>query len=139
MSDQPVLKFMLTTKGAINLAFGAGLLIAPALLLSLYGMRLDATATLLARLFGAACLGLGAVQFFARNAPRGSLQSLLVGVCAVADLIGFAVALIAQLTGVMDLMGWGVVAIYAFAGFGFGLTWIKECRGDGAAAPATAR
>lgn len=139
MSGQPVAKFMFTVKGLINLGFGAGMLAAPALLLHLYGLSLDHVGELVGRLFGAALLGVGAAQFFGRNSPRSDLQSVLVGACAVADLIGTGVALLAQLAGMMDVMGWGVVGLYGFAGLGFSLAWLKECRTPAAASPAPAR
>lgn len=82
MPSQPVLTFVLTVKGAINIAFGAGLVVGPEPLLHLYGLPLDPAGALLARLLGAACFGVGLVQFFGRNfatkrptiASRGRLR-----------------------------------------------------------------
>ena len=128
MSSQPVLTFVLTVKGAINVAFGAGLVVAPAPLLHLYGVLLDPAAALLARLLGAACFGLGLVQLIGRNSLRSDLQSLLVAACAIADLIGFTLCTLAMRDGTMNALGWGVVVIYAFAGFGFAFAWLRECR-----------
>lgn len=138
MSDQPVLKFMFTTKGAINLAFGAGMLAMPAQLLHLYGLSLDPAGELVGRLFGAALLGIGIAQFVGRNSSRSGLQSLLVGAFAIADLIGSGLAIQAVLAGLLNEMGWAVAGLYAFAGLGFTLAWLKEGRQSvGASSPAT--
>ena len=128
MSSQPVLTFVLTVKGAINIAFGAGLVVVPVPLLHLYGLPLDPAGALLARLLGVACFGIGLVQFFGRNSSRSDVQSLFVGACAMADLIGFLLCVLAMRDGMMNVLGWGVVGIYAFAGVGFALAWLKECR-----------
>lgn len=128
MSDQPILKFVCTVKGVVNLGFGVGLLAAPALVMRLYGLTLDPAGQFIGRLLGAAALGLGAVQFFGRNSRPGDLQSLVVGAVTIADLIGFVVVVAAMLSGLMNPLGWSIAALYAFATIGFGLAYLKDCR-----------
>jgi hypothetical protein len=44
----------------------------------------------------------------------------------VYDAIGFVVALLAQLDGVMGTLGWGIVGIYLFLTLGFGYFYFKK-------------
>ena len=122
-----VLPFVLTTKGLINLAFGAGIALAPQALLSIYGVSLDTNGVLIARLFGAALLGIGAVQFLGRRIEDGPTKSLLIGAFAAADLLGLGIATVGQLQGSMNELGWVVVGLYAFAGLGFAYGFATEC------------
>jgi hypothetical protein len=39
--------------------------------------------------------------------------------------IGFIVTMIAILTGVTNVLGWGAAAIYLFFTFGFGYFWLN--------------
>lgn len=61
-----------------------------------------------------------------------------MGAVAVFDLIGLGLAVPGMLAGVMNTMGWADVGLYAFAGFGFALAWLKECRTPSAASAAPA-
>ncbi|HXQ45783.1 MAG TPA: hypothetical protein VN806_04155 [Caulobacteraceae bacterium] len=83
-----ILPFVLTTKGLVNLVFGAGMTLAPQALMTIYGVTLDTSGALIARLFGTALLGIGAVQFLGRRIEDGPTKTLLIGAFAAADLWG---------------------------------------------------
>jgi hypothetical protein len=56
----------------------------------------------------------------ARNATDSDAgRAILLALC-VADAIGFAVALVGQLGGVVNTLGWSTVAIYLVLALGFG-------------------
>jgi hypothetical protein len=76
---------------------------------------------MMTQFFGAAFLLLSIVLWFARNAPYSevTLQALLLAV-VIGDAIGFIVALLAQLSGVANALGWLNVALYLLLTLGFG-------------------
>ena len=129
-----VLPFVLIPKGVVNLAFGAGLVLAPQALLTLYGAKAAEGVALLPRLLGLALLALAAVQILGRKAEDSHLRTVLIGAFAAADLVGLALVVAAQLAGAMNPLGWSVVAIFTYAGLGFAFAFLLEC-GAGEAKP----
>jgi hypothetical protein len=72
------------------------------------------------QLFGAALIGFAVLTWAARNATDSDAgRAILLALC-VADAIGFAVALVGQLGGVVNALGWSTVAIYLVLALGFG-------------------
>ena len=100
--------------------FGIGFVLVPAQLLSQYGITTDAPFDLVGQLFGAALIGFAVLTWAARNATDSDAgRAILLALC-VADAIGFAVALVGQLGGVVNALGWSTVAIYLVLALGFG-------------------
>ncbi len=93
-------------KAVITLCFGASFVLAPALLLSMYGVTLSAAGILLARLLGAALLGYAVVAWSARNAEDSEARRGIVLGELIHTAIGFIVILLAQLAGLMNPLGW---------------------------------
>lgn len=114
-----VLSTFLIIKAIISLVFGIGFVIVPAGVMSMYGVPLEAAGSLVGQFAGATLIGIGLICWFARKtdkqALQGITQSLFIG-----DSIGFVVALIAQLSGTMNALGWLVVAIWLFLALGLG-------------------
>ena len=71
------------------------------------------------RYVGACLIGIGLVCLLCRsvadNALRGITLALFIG-----DMVGFIVALIGQLSGIMNALGWMCVAIWLLLAFGLG-------------------
>lgn len=86
---------VLRASGAVSLAFGAGLLVLPALLLGMYGLRADAVTELVARLLGGQLLGFGVLDWFAASAEPAAQRRVNVagGVAEGASLAGVLVAI----------------------------------------------
>jgi hypothetical protein len=107
-------------KAAVCLVFGVILLLVPSILMSILGVKLDAGGELMARLYGAALFGNLILTWLARR-DTGSLtlRASILGLF-VYDAIGFIVALIAVLTGVMNALGWGIVIVYLLLAIGYG-------------------
>jgi hypothetical protein len=100
--------------------FGIGFVLVPAQLLSQYGITTDAPFELVGQLFGAALIGFAVLTWAARNATDSDARrAILLGVF-VCNVIGFVVALIGQLGGVVNTLGWSTVAIYLVLALGFG-------------------
>lgn len=114
------LSTMMVIKAVVCLVFGILFVLAPGPLMSFYGVTLGSGGILVARLYGASLFGNLLLSWFARNdagseALRASVLALLVY-----DAIGFVVALVAVLSGVMNTLGWSVVGLYLLLALGFG-------------------
>jgi len=111
---------MMVIKAVVCLVFGILFVLAPGPLMSFYGVTLGSGGILVARLYGASLIGNLLLTWFARNdagseALRASILALFVY-----DAIGFVVALVAVLSGVMNTLGWAVVGLYLLLALGFG-------------------
>lgn len=103
----------------IALFFGLSLALAPALLVSFYGVTLSQAGIWVARLWGAASLGYAVVTWFTRNAEESEARRAIVLGQFVHTTIGFIVSLLAQLSGVMNPLGWSIVVIYLLLALGY--------------------
>jgi hypothetical protein len=99
--------------------FGVGFVFAPAQVLARYGLTVDAGFGLVAQLFGAALLGYAILTWSARSARDSDTRRAIVLALFVSDAVAFALALMAQLKGVVNSLGWSTVAIYLLLALGF--------------------
>ena len=113
-------KTMMTVKAAVCLVFGIPMLIVPGLLMSLFGVTLDTGGALMARLYGASLLGNLMLTWFGRNVAASDARRAIAIHLLVYDAIGFVVAFLATLSGIMNVLGWSVVLIYLVIALGFG-------------------
>jgi hypothetical protein len=65
-------------------------------------------------------MGIFILTWFARNVAEAVARRAIVLSLFVYDAIAFIAMLLIQLSGGMNLLGWGVVAIYLFFAVGFG-------------------
>jgi hypothetical protein len=93
--------------------FALGFLVAPAQVLSQYGVQSDADDALMSRFFGAALLHLGLVLYFIRDVTDPYTQKGLVHAGVIGSACGLLVALSGRLNGVVNALGWSTVLIYA--------------------------
>jgi len=107
-------------KAIVCLVFGILLVLVPAILLSLYGITLGPGGIFMARLYGASLVGNLMLSWFARNAADSEARQAIVLDLFVYDAIGFVVALLAQLSGLMNPLGWSIVVIYLLLALGYG-------------------
>jgi hypothetical protein len=115
------LSYLMAVKAVICVVFGIGMVLIPGPMFSLYGMTLTPGTSGIAQLFGAAFILLSILLWSARNAPGSdvALRAIVLAV-VVGDTIGFIVALLAQLSGAMNALGWVTVAFYLLLALGFG-------------------
>ena len=114
------LSTLMVIKAIVCLVFGILFLLVPAPLMSLYGVTLDPGGAFVARLYGAALFGNLMLTWFAREDPGSEALRASVLALFVYDAIGFIVALVARLSGVINPLGWSVVALYLLLTLGFG-------------------
>lgn len=93
---------------------GLGFLLVPGAVLPVYGIDPAPATLLMSRFFGAALVNLGLAVYLLREAREVVAQRglVLAGVCG--SVAGLAVALMGQLSGLVNGMGWSTVAIHGF-------------------------
>lgn len=117
---------LLIIKAAVCLAFGLFLLLAPATLLDLLGATLNDGGTFTAREYGAALIGTLLLSWFAKDVKAADARGAILLDLLVYDLIGMVVTLLVVLSGVLNALGWAIVAVYLFFTLGSGFLLIKE-------------
>ena len=82
---------------------------------------MDPAGAMMTQFVGAVFILLCIVLWLARNASYSevTLQALLLAI-VIGDTIGFIVALVAQLSGVPNALGWLNVALWLLLALGFG-------------------
>jgi uncharacterized membrane protein YfcA len=113
-------------KAIICLVFGVCFVLIPKPILSLYGITLDPAGVYMTRLFGAAFILLSILLWFARKDPGSEALKALVLAVFIGDVIGFVIALLTQLTGLVNALGWLNIALYFLLALGFGYFQFKK-------------
>ncbi len=113
-------KSLMTIKAIVCLGFGPLLLFVPAQLLHLLGTTYGPGAALTAREYGAALIGNLMLTWFARNAEKSVARKAIILHLFVYDAIALIFTLIIQLSGGLNVLGWGIVFVYLFFTIGFG-------------------
>jgi hypothetical protein len=103
-----------------GILFGLGFIFVPAQTLSLYGHAPTAILNYIAQLLGAALLSFGILTWAARNSRDSGARRAILLALVVGYTIGFVLALIAQIRGVENILGWSTVATYLFLALVFG-------------------
>lgn len=107
-------KTLMIIKAVVCLTFGVLLVFMPGWLMGLMGASLDPVGTFLARVYGAALFGTLALTWVARGAASNEARRPILLDLLVYDAIGFVVTTLTVLAGVLNWLGWGIVAVYAF-------------------------
>jgi hypothetical protein len=113
------LSTFLMVKAIICFIFGIGYAVVPVTVGEMYAINLDPDGVLMARFFAALLIGIGLVLCLLRNADWNILKVITLSLC-IADTIGFIIALVGQLAGVMNGLGWIIVAIWFLLALGLG-------------------
>jgi hypothetical protein len=99
--------------------FGMAFVFAPAQLLAQYGLVIGAGFSVVAQLFGAALIGYAILTWLCRKAGASDARRAIVLALFISDGVAFVLALIAQLKGLVNSLGWSTVAIYLLLAIGF--------------------
>lgn len=113
-------KTLFIIKAVVCLAFGIFLVLVPGALLDILGTSLGPGGTFTAREYGAALFGTLMLTWFARNAAESEARRPILLHLFVYDAIGFIVSVLAVISGVLNALGWGIVAVYLFFTLGSG-------------------
>ena len=114
------LNVFMTIVAVVAGLFGLGFVFSPEQLMSFYGAAPDASTNYMAQLLGAALLGIAVILWLCKDAEDSPVrQAILLGLF-VAEGVGFVVALMTQLGGGINALGWSTVIIYLLFALGFG-------------------
>jgi hypothetical protein len=109
----------------VEAIFGIGFVIAPAALLGPLGVSLNTEATTFARLFGSALLSFPVLLWLARKSDHAGFKKAVVVSLFVYYLVSTLLLVIAELSGMMNAMGWGVIGIHVVLLVWFGYFLLK--------------
>lgn len=109
----------LLIKGVITFLFGILFLLLPAGTMSLFGVTLEQVGVFMTRYFGVAMIGIGLICLIEKNKAFHALEGILLSLF-ITDTIGFVVALQAQLSGLLNALGWFIVLIWLLLALGLG-------------------
>ncbi len=113
------LSYLLIFNAVVALIYGICFVLVPATVLGLYGVAPSPGTNLAGQFFGATLIGIGLLTWLARNIADPSTQQAIVLAQLIATVIGFIVALLGQLSGVMNVVGWSSVVIYLVLALGY--------------------
>ncbi len=122
---------LLIVKAAVCLAFGALLLFAPVALLGMLGGELGGAGIFTAREYGAALVGTLLLTWFSKGVKAGDARRAILLDLLVYDAIGVVVTLQVVVSGALNALGWGIVAVYLFFAVGSGYLLLGEQRLQG--------
>jgi len=117
---------LLIIKAVVCLGFGPVLLLFPGQLLNLLGTTFGSGASLTAREYGAALIGNLFLTWIARNAEDSVARRAIIWDLFIYDAIALIVTLAIQLSGGLNMLGWGIVFVYLFFTVGFGYFLIPQ-------------
>ncbi|MBP6794491.1 MAG: hypothetical protein KA143_05535 [Saprospiraceae bacterium] len=111
----------------LYLTFGLGLLIVPKLFMSTYGVELDASGQLMARILGSALFAYAVVFWINKNISisEKSWYNLLLASCLY-NIMDTPIVLTATLNGTMNSLGWIPVFLHVFLGISMGSFLLKK-------------
>jgi len=121
-------KTVMIIKAVVCLGFGPLLLLVPEWLLNILGTSFGPGANLTAREYGAALIGNLLLTWLARNAEVSIARSAIIWNLFIYDAIALVVTLNIQLSGGLNILGWGIVAVYLFFTLGFGYLLLPKGR-----------
>lgn len=113
---------LLLIKAAVCLVFGVLLLFVPGWLFGVLGASLGAAGLFAAREYAAAMFGTLMLTWFAQRTAAGDARRAILLDLLVYDAIGVVVTVSVVLSGVLNVLGWGIVVVYLF--FTVGSTYL---------------
>jgi hypothetical protein len=113
------IKIFFAIIAVLALAHGAGFVLAPEQVANIYGMATSVQTIFMARLFGAALLGLGVIFWLCREGSLESLRGVFVGTI-IGNTVGLVVVVMGTTAGTLNALGWVAALIYLFGAVGSG-------------------
>jgi hypothetical protein len=108
------------------LAFAVALLIIPSARGRAFALELQPAGRLLARCWGVELLGTSLLCWFLRDLATARERRGLLLALLSADLVGIAVLLQAQISGLLNNLGWVTLVFYLGLLAAYALVWVRE-------------
>lgn len=121
-------KNWMVAKAIVCIVFGIGFVLITGFLANLFGMEMGSGGIAMARLFGGAFIFEAVALWYGRNSSLSDAACRGIALAVVvSNTIGFIIALMATLSGVMNAFGWLPVVLYLVFALGFAyLLFIKK-------------
>jgi hypothetical protein len=120
------MKTLFTITLVVELIFALGFLAVPGMMFATFGVTPDAFATSLIRTFGSALLGFVVLLWYGRSSDNHGLHRAVLVSMFTYWLISSIVMLLAQLAGLFNAMGWGVVILHIGFTIAYGYSIFKK-------------
>jgi hypothetical protein len=114
------LKTFLVTTAIISCGCGITALLAPALVMSLFGVGSNPLISMLARFSGLSSVALGIVPWVTRNMDLSQAQKTIIPAMLVCNVIGIIITVLGSFSGAIR-QGWLSIGTYTV--FSIGYTW----------------
>jgi hypothetical protein len=109
-----------TILAVLSFLFGIGFVLAPDQVLANYGIEHSPALALVGRLFGGVLLTLGTILWLSRDfRDEAAVRAVLAGT-VIGSSVNLVVAIMGNLSGTTNALGWSTVLIYLFAAVGSG-------------------
>ena len=103
---------LFTVTFIVELIFALGFIAAPSTLLGTFGVSPDAFGTAISRLFGSALLAFCTLLWYARGSRSADLHKYTIRTMFTYWLVSTVILILAQLAGVLNVMGWSTVILH---------------------------
>ena len=114
------IKTFFTILAVLSFLFGVGFVLAPDQVLANYGIEHSPALALVGRLFGGVLLTLGTILWLSRDfRDEAAVRAVLAGT-VIGSSVNLVVAIMGNLSGTTNALGWSTVLIYLFAAVGSG-------------------
>ena len=124
------LKSLFIFNAITSIFFGVGSVLAPQVIVSLFGATLNPAGMLMMQYGGAWLIGIGLLAWFARNAADSEARRAIVLAFMICYSIAFVLALLSQLAGVLNALGWGTVVLNLLLAIGYGYFQFAKQQAD---------
>lgn len=114
------LKTVLILNSLAALLVSIGLVLLPSIVVSIYGRTTDTAGLYLAQHYGATGLGIGVLTWLSRNVSLEEARRALLPALLIVFLVEFVLDLTAQFEGIVNSLGWSVIALDLLFALGYG-------------------
>ena len=114
------IRMFFTILAVLSFLFSIGFVLAPDQVLANYGIEHSPALALVGRLFGGVLLTLGTILWLSRDfRDEAAVRAVLAGT-VIGSSVNLVVAIMGNLSGTTNALGWSTVLIYLFAAVGSG-------------------
>jgi len=119
------MKTLFTITLVVELLFGIGFIAIPSNLANTFDVTLGEFGITLGRLFGSALLGFAVLLWFGRQSSYPETHKAVLTSMFTYWVISTVLYLVAQLSGLMNAMGWTAVGLHLVLAIAFGYYLLK--------------
>jgi hypothetical protein len=124
------LKTLLVFNTIVALVFGIPFVLVPATMCGLFGIASSPGTNLAGQFFGVTLIGVGLICWLARDVADAGAKKAIILAQLVSAAIGFIVALMGTISGVMNVTGWLSVVIYLLLTLGYAYFQFMKPKGS---------